>query len=485
VGATLTAALLNFTHRLRDAGVPVSMVEALDAMHALGEVDIHNRDHVRAALSATLIKRAEHTGAFEALFNAMFAASAERSTRLLGMHVGDQADGELEEVDTATPASVEDSGDPADLLEMLLDALRRDDSVALQALAKLAVEQHGRVDDRPGRNASAQYYLYRILRQVDLSNLLMRALREARLVRAAGGADEAQARSDLDDRLLRDEYLRRIDTLRKSIADAVGRRLAEVRGIQANRTLHRQIPIEDVDVVGATPSQLREMRQAIRPLARKLAARAARNGHARRRGHLDVRRTVRRSLSAGGVPLDPVFRRPKIARPELYVLCDLSGSVAEFAEFTIALLTAMSDEFPRLRCFAFVDGIDEVTESLRAVGVTPQAMHLLASAELVHADGHSDYGRVLRQFRDEHSSRLGGRATVIITGDARNNYRDPSASTLKTIRQRARRMYWLNPEQRSEWNTTDSIMDIYAPHCDGVFEVRNLRQLAAFVEQLA
>jgi len=166
------------------------------------------------------------------------------------------------------------------------------------------------------------------------------------------------------------------------------------------------------------------------------------------------------------------------------VLCDLSGSVAEFAEFTIALLTAMSEEFPRLHCFAFIDGIDEVTESLRAVGVTPQAMHLLASAELVHADGHSDYGRVFRQFRDEHSYRLGGKATVIITGDARNNYRDPSASTLKAIRQRARRIYWLNPEQRSEWNTTDSIMDIYALHCDGVFEVRNLRQLAAFVEQL-
>jgi uncharacterized protein with von Willebrand factor type A (vWA) domain len=111
-------------------------------------------------------------------------------------------------------------------------------------------------------------------------------------------------------------------------------------------------------------------------------------------------------------------------------------------------------------------------------------MHLLAAAELVHADGHSDYGRVLRQFRDEYSSRLAGKATVIITGDARANYRDPSASALKTIRERARRIYWLNPEKRAEWNTTDSLMDIYAPHCDGVFEVRNLRQLAAFVEEL-
>jgi uncharacterized protein with von Willebrand factor type A (vWA) domain len=158
--------------------------------------------------------------------------------------------------------------------------------------------------------------------------------------------------------------------------------------------------------------------------------------------------------------------------------------VAEFAEFTIALLTAMSEEFSRLHCFAFIDGIDEVTDTLRSLSVVPEAMHLLAAAELVHADGHSDYGRVFRQFRDDHSSRLGGKSTVIITGDARNNYRDPSAAALRTIRERARRIYWLNPERRGEWNTTDSIMDVYGPLCDEVFEVRNLRQLAAFVESL-
>jgi uncharacterized protein with von Willebrand factor type A (vWA) domain len=205
------------------------------------------------------------------------------------------------------------------------------------------------------------------------------------------------------------------------------------------------VPIEDVDVVGATPTQLREIRQAIRPLARKLAARAARQRQARRHGYLDVRRTVRRSLSAGGVPLDPVFKHRRVSRPELYLLCDLSGSVAEFAEFTIALLTAMSEEFARLHCFAFIDGIDEVTDILRT---------------------------------------MGGKATVIITGDARNNYRDPAASALKTIHERARKVYWLNPEERAEWNRTDSVMDIYAPHCDGIFEVRNLRQLAGFVEEL-
>jgi uncharacterized protein with von Willebrand factor type A (vWA) domain len=423
--------------------------------------------------------------AFEALFNAVFASTTRPGARvsgLFGMQLGDESvSPESVELTDGVPGDGE--AEAGDLLEMLLDALRRDDSGALQALARLAVEQHGSMDEQPRRNASAQYYLYRILRQVDLSNLLMRALREAREAHAAENANAGQAGSDLDDRLLREEYTRRIESLRKSIADAVGRRLAEVRLLQA-APLHRQVPIEDVDVVGATPTQLREIRQAIRPLARKLAARAARQRQARRHGYLDVRRTVRRSLSAGGVPLDPVFKHRRVSRPELYLLCDLSGSVAEFAEFTIALLTAMSEEFARLHCFAFIDGIDEVTDILRTIGVTPEAMHLLASAELVHADGHSDYGRVLRQFRDEHSSRLGGKATLIITGDARNNYRDPAASALKTIHERARKVYWLNPEKRAEWNRTDSVMDIYAPHCDGIFEVRNLRQLAGFVEEL-
>jgi uncharacterized protein with von Willebrand factor type A (vWA) domain len=495
MGATLTTAVLAFAHRLRDAGVPVSMVEVLDAMHALGEIDVHQRAQVRSALATTLVKRAEHERAFVALFEALFAAavpsSATRSGLLdAGGSAVDADDASSMQVDSGIPIEGEADGlddvDAAELLELLLDALRRDDPVALRALARLAVDQHGGIDDRSARGASANYYLYRILRQVDLSNLLMRALRAAREARASGlGEDGEVATSDLDDRLLRDEFLRRIDALRKSLADAVERRLAEMRSLQSAFPLERQTPIEDVDILGATPTQLRAMRQAIRPLARKLAARAARHRHGRRRGHLDIRRTVRRSLSAGGVPLDPAFKRPRLSRPELYLLCDLSGSVAEFAEFTIALLTAMSEEFSRLHCFAFVDGIDEVTETLHSLSVTPEAMHLLASAELVHGDGHSDYGRVFRQFRDDYSSRLGGKTTVIVTGDARNNYRDPSAAALKTISQRARRIYWLNPEPRADWNTSDSIVDVYSPYCDVVVEVRNLRQLGAFVEELA
>jgi hypothetical protein len=219
------------------------------------------------------------------------------------------------------------------------------------------------------------------------------------------------------------------------------------------------------------------MREAIRPLARALATKMARRRRRRDRGRLDVRRTVRRSLSSGGVLLDPAFRHPKVARPDLYLLCDVSGSVAEFASFTLTLLQAMASEFSRMRSFAFVDGIDEVTDHLKDVASFLEVRHVLYRANVVRDDGHSDYGAVLERFWDRHGSAIDSRSTVIITGDGRSNYREPQADVLRELHARARRVYLLNPEPEGDWDTTDSIVAAYRPMLDGVFEVRNLRQL--------
>jgi hypothetical protein len=276
-----------------------------------------------------------------------------------------------------------------------------------------------------------------------------------------------------------------VEELRRLIADEIRGRLVELRGSEGASLACRPAAIEDVDFLSASPAQLRAIRQALRPLARTLAARMARRRHRRRRGRLDVRRTMRRSLSAGGVPLEPAFRARRASRPDLFVLCDVSGSVAEFARFTMSLLYAMNDEFPRVRSFAFVDDIDEVTEVFEEVGTALDPSHLLARARVVTADGHSDYGRVFRRFWAVYGHRaLGPKTTVIVTGDARNNYREAGVDALHAIAERARRVYWLNPEPRPEWDTTDSVMSAYAPHCDVVVEARNLRQLAAFVHRI-
>jgi uncharacterized protein len=460
----LPTALLRFTHRLRDAGIPVSMVETLDSVEALRHVDLTDRAVFKAVLGATLVKRTEHRSAFDSLFDIYFAVQREVP------RVGTRLDRPGE------PTGAEGELPSTDLLKALLDALRSDDRGALRLLAELAVNQFGGIGSE--RLSSERYYLYRVLRQLELSELLRRAM--------ALDREESGALSSLAERLLRDEHIERMDEFRRMIAQEIRRQLVERRGAGEAADVFHDRAIEDVDFLSASPTELRQMREAIRPLAQKLAARIARRRRSGRHGRLDIRRTIRRSLSAGGVPLEPAFRYPRASKPQLYLLCDISGSVAEFARFSMSLLYAMKAEFSRIRLFAFVDGIDEVTDLMDRGSHELAPRNLLYGTNVISGDGHSDYGNVFRRFWHVYGyADLDPRSTVIITGDARSNYRDPGMEALAMIAERARKVYWLNPEPAGEWNTTDSIMQGYASRCHGVFEARNLRQLAEFVYQIA
>ena len=466
---SLETSLLGFFHRLRDARVPVSMVEVLDAIAALGHVDLADRAQFRAALAMTLVKRAEDQQAFELLFDLCFpftpTPDAAARSGPGGVPTGPAAS-QGEEAGTDGPVST-------DLLEALLDALRQDDQAALRTLAGLAVDRYAGLDAQP--DASERYYMYRILRQVELYRLLQLAL--AAEEGAEGRAQEASAPD-------REELARRIDDFRRMLAEQVRHRLALRVGAEQLAELYRERQLDDLDFLGATFTQLGELRQAVRPLARKLAARVAQKRRLRRRGRLDVRRTVRRSLSSGGVPVNPAFRAVHASKPDLWVLADVSGSVVEFAKFTLALLHAMNQEFARMRSFAFVDGVDEVTGLLDDSDQAVDLRNAFARARVVWADGHSDYGNVFERFAERYGPDLDARSTLIVMGDARGNYRDPGLEALRGLRAKARRLYWLNPEPRSGWDTTDSVMSLYAAVCDRVFEVRNLRQLTACVYEI-
>lgn len=460
----MLTSLLAFVHRLRAIMIPVSMVEALDAIASLTHLDLTRRHEVRAALRATLVKRADHGEAFDTLFDLYFPPRPTGPER----RRPDAA------VDLPSPSAEAEDGASRELLEALRQALARRDAAALQALVSVAVDRFGGITAE--RDAPARYYLSRVLRRLDLSALVQWTLPEDR--------DRGDAETGLEARLRRDEHRRRVDELRRLVAEAILDRLLELKGPRIAAEMYCPPLVEDLDFLTASPAQRRAIRRAIQPLARKLATRIAQRRR-RRRGRLDVRRTIRRSLSAGGVPLDPAFRHRRIAKPDLYLLCDVSGSVAEFAGFTITLLHALHEEIARIRSFLFVDGIAEVTEALARGGPSLTAAHLRAAARALDVDGQSDYGAVWERFwRDHGQAALGPRTTVIVTGDARNHDHDPGLDALRQIRGRARRVYWLNPEPRSEWNTTDSIIDLYRPLCDTVFEARNLRQLAAFVRHV-
>ena len=444
----------------------------MDAVDAVRVVDIADPTSFKGSLRSTLVKRAEHVAIFDSLFDVYFAAARARGPSASGAEIGAAGPGAAADWKTDRPA--EGSTSTA-MLESLLEALRSGDAEAMSELAAEAVDRFAGI--RSGGQTAERYHLYRVLRQLDLWAILQRAVQEEQAA--------SQMRTPLQDRLVRDEQLRRMEEFRQLIAQEIRRRLVESRGTAEAARAFADVAIEDVDFMTASPNELRQMQEAIRPLARSLAVRLAQRRRRRHRGRLDVRRTLRRSLSSGGVPMDPVFRRPRPSKPDLYLLADISGSVAEFARFTISLLQAMKGELSKIRLFVFVDGIDEVTAILEGnAELAPR--NLLHRTNAVAGDGHSDYGAVFTRFWDSYGdASLDPRSTIIITGDARNNYRESGLEALDSIRDRAKKIYWLNPEPRADWDTTDSLLSVYATRCHGVFEVRNLRQLGEFVLDIA
>ncbi|HJQ77348.1 MAG TPA: VWA domain-containing protein [Acidimicrobiia bacterium] len=462
--------ITGFIDELRAAGVPVSMVEAIDAMKAVEAIDIGSRVALRETLRATLVKNLRHERAFDTAFDVYFSTVAPPDPPESEIRGDTGSNGEIGE---GTGAGGSSEMDQQQLFEALLDALAGMDSEALRRGVREAVERLAGME--PGRPVGGTYYLYRTLRRLDLEQM------EAKLLEALTGD---QSLSDFEERLLREEVEALIQRLREEIQEEIRRRLVADRGREAvAKTLRRPL-IEDIDLMHATSNDLAEMEAAIGPLTRKLAARLARR-RKKRTGRLDFRRTVRKSLATGGVPADPQFRHPRPHKPEVWLLCDISGSMATFSRFTLQFTHAMSTHFSRLRSFAFVDTIDEVTDFFGpGIDFNSAVQRITTEAEVVWLDGHSDYGNSMETFYSRYGSQLTPRTTVIITGDARNNYRPARDAVLGEVARTARALVWLNPEPRAYWDTGDSAMSQYGQHCTSVHEVRTLRQLEDFVETL-
>jgi len=480
----MLAAIEGMITELRQIGVPVSIAERIDAVQTLRHLPLADRGTVKAALRAVLVKTHDHELAFDAVFDLYFtpeAAHAPHASQAPGdAQAGQPSPGGAAGLDGQNghgagngPGGGLGSLDDAALTELLLAALRDGNEVMLRAVASLFVDRHAGIE--PGRPVAGTYYLFRTMRAVDPDRLMTRLTEEA---------DRADP-TGLQRRLQLEDYEAQMTRFRAAVEAEVRRRLVDDRGAAAvARTLRRPLP-EDVDFLTSSRDQIAAMRTVLEPLARRLGARLAEKRRHRRPGTLDFRRTMRASLSTGGVPVRPVFRKPHPAKPELFVLADISGSVSTFAAFTLQLTYALRSQFSRVRSFVFVDGIDEVTDALQqAADVVEATRQINAAGSGVWFDGRSDYGHALSTFWDTWGEQVRRRTTVIVLGDARTNYHDPREGVLKAVSQQAGHLFWLNPEPASAWNSGDSVIARYQPFCDAVHECRNVRQLRAFVEQL-
>jgi uncharacterized protein with von Willebrand factor type A (vWA) domain len=483
-GFAITELLAGFIQELRQAGLPVSLTENLDAMQAVQHIPLEDREAFKYALAATLVKNNTHWKAFETVFEVYFSLRGSQ------YKIGDEDDDALaqllEELENAEDQQGEgprqgggggESMTPEEIAAMLMKALQRGDEAMMRAVARQAVRRFAGME--PGRPVGGTYYLYRTLRNLDLDGVMERLMDQAR-------EQAPEPLTALEERLERDEIEARIEKLKKEIEAEIRRALVADRGVEAMaRTLRKPLP-EDVDFMHASREEMLALRKAIYPLTRKLAVRLARKRRHGRKGPLDFRNTMRHSLSYGGVPADLKFKYPRPAKPEIFVVADISGSVAAFARFTLHLVYAISNQFSKVRAFVFIDGLDEVTHMFEGIEDITEAIHRVnTEADVVWVDGHSDYGHAFEVFHQKYAKEVGPKTTVILLGDARNNYHASQSWVVKDLQHRARHVYWLNPEPKSYWDTGDSIVGEYSVHCDGTFECRNLRQLERFVDYLA
>jgi uncharacterized protein with von Willebrand factor type A (vWA) domain len=465
----MDAKLVEFCHALRANGIRVSISEVLDGLRAVARLGIDDRETVRATLRATTVKRGVDVPVFDSLFDLFFSGL---STAITGVN---EATAEALDLDPEALAellaSLERLAEQAGIeLSDLAQALLEGDVGSLERMLRAAAEQ-ANVDGIEHAFQEGRYVqgVATALGAVDVTAELT-ALREA-----LGDRDDPEA-----ERIRR--YLdRRLQDLRELLRATVRRQL-EARDV-GRRERPGAESLAEKSFFYLTEDELRRMEEAVVRLARRLRnVVAVRRRHAKR-GAFDSSATLRRNLQYGGVPFKIVFERKRRERPQVVVLCDVSDSVRNVSRFMLQFVYALQDLYTKVRSFIFVAELGEVTDIFQAVE-PGEALERALSGHIINVYAHSDFGKAFRAFHRDHLGAITKRTTVIILGDARNNYNVAHEWVLRDIQQRAKQVLWLNPENRSTWGFGDSEMDRYGRYCTMVEECRNLRQLYAVVDRM-
>ena len=467
----LAERLVDFVEALRSKGIRAGTSETVDAAAVMAALGLDDRRRLREGLASALVRRGGQREVFDMTYDLYFP---------VGIGLGAAA----AEIDAETAE---------DFRDLLLMAIAEGDQRMMQQLAELAVDTLGSVPT--AGSSEGGWSAYQTLDRLNPRTLTaaaeaMRAEQQGRGQgqgsgpgggSGSGGASPGLGGGDVADSLTRDEVRRMIDLFRTMVEAEARRRTAEVRGrdIVTQHAVRRSA--SEIDFLSANAQQLADLRQAVQPLARKLATRLSARRRRSRRGRIDVRRTMRRAMGTGGVPMRPVHAPPHRTRPELVLLCDMSGSVAGFSDFTMLLVQALREQFSKVRVFAFVNTVDEVT-GIVSEGVDVRR-RIAEEARITKWHTSSDYGESFRDFALDHLDAVGPRTSVLILGDARNNNQALRLEDLHAIAQRSRRSFWLNPEHPGSWGLGDSVAPEYAEVVE-MHECRTITQLEQFISRL-
>lgn len=282
------------------------------------------------------------------------------------------------------------------------------------------------------------------------------------------------------------EWIKHLEYVEKTIANLLLEIFEKNIGIDpleeviTNRTVD-ELEFYHINDPDLKRLEIEEIKRQITKLSHKVATKYSLRYKKAKHGHIDMRRTIHNALKTDGIPIYLKYHRKIINKPELVLLCDVSQSVEIFSEFMLQLVYTIQNKFRSVRSFLFVDIIDEATSYFQNDDIAQALVEAFGHVQFSYSD-ISDFGRVFNIFSNKYLSKISPKSTVFILGDARNNGYPSDKEYLEKITQHVKKTIWLNPQPRDEWNKLDSIMNVYAPYCDQVFECCNMNQLKEVME---
>ena len=497
-----------FVGVLRDGGLRVSPAESLDALHALEQTGLGERAVVKDTLRATLIKDADDVSTFDRIFDLYFSMrpAAQKPPVKLKLPDHDHDHGppptklELgEESGGEAPDSEDHSHEADDSTEMRKffgeDRMRPSNDIHGEAdrMRLSMFSQELILNRKPGALESALQrltYHMKLRRSRNLFN-------PGGLVPDSGGEELPLDVSavDLENFV---EHLHEMEVDEALIEQLQAQSENIIRGLpelieqmQEREKLLKKEKKDDSEVrhralrrmLDFSAAEQRDMEAAVRRIARSIQGAKTRRLKPDRVGRISVPHTLRHNVRYDGIPFDPVLRQRREGKPRVTLLCDISLSTRNLARFWLHLVYQMQSLFSKVRTFAFVADVVEVTQLFEERDMN-RAVEEIFSGRWIDADVNSDFGKVAEQFKDRYLPTINHRTTLVVLGDGRNNGKHPNVAAFEEMARHARQVIWITPEPRWGWKLGSCDMSLYEPLCSRVEVVRDVQGLANAAEGL-
>lgn len=479
--------LVDFVKVLRTAEIQVSPAETLDAMEALELVGYRNRTLLKNSLSMILSKTPEEKELFETSFEKFFTFEniSDHPQVEDGDHQDDNAD--FDESDRGNPDNGQPggkgSGQGGGQGSGEIEAEDEDDDETTELTPSSPLGQLL----MSGNRTELMISLSEAGRRVEVNQIVVftqKGLYTRKIMDAMGlkplqdEITQLQGDGGRPERNLAKKLKQGRDRLRDQVRDYVEKQFflhADESGKQLREELLKKVKLSNLE-----KRNFKDVQEIVFKMAKKLVAIHSKRRKTFKRGKLDVRKTLRKNMQYDGMFFDLQWKAVKVDRPKVMCICDVSGSVSNYSRFLLMFLYSLSEVIPKVRSFAFSSDLGEVTRLFE----NSKLEDAMAKTMRDYGNGSTDYGQMLMDFKRNCMDDVNNKTTVIILGDARNNYGDPKAAILHEIYEKARRVIWLNPEPRSNWIVGDAEMKKYAPNCHQTDVCNSLTHLERVVTNL-